>query len=162
MHNNPNKDFAELTSRYQALLQSQQTLILSTASEIGEPDISYAPFVRDQFGSFYIYVSELANHTRNLLNNPKAAVLFIRSENSSPNLFARERAIINCIATIIPRDNDSYSEQLQALQIKFGEVINLLSSLNDFHLFSLSPQNGRYIVGFGQAYRVDPTNDSII
>jgi heme iron utilization protein len=154
-------DFTELSNRYQKLLQSQQTLLLSTVSETGIPDISYAPFVRDSGGCFNIYISELANHTHNLLNNPQASILFIRPEVESPNLFARERAVIACSATEILRDNASYPLRLQALQTQFGEVINLLSSLNDFHLFTLCPQSGRYVVGFGRAFSIDTASDTL-
>ncbi|MCW8882038.1 MAG: pyridoxamine 5'-phosphate oxidase family protein, partial [Sedimenticola sp.] len=45
---------------YQALIASQQTLILSTVNQHQQPEISYAPFVQDEQGVFYIFVSELA------------------------------------------------------------------------------------------------------
>lgn len=110
----------------QELLASQQTLLLSTASASGVPDLSYAPFVRDQTGCFYIFVSELAGHTANLLHNPKASVMFIRPESESRNLFARERAAFNCTVQELKRDEPTYTTQLLAFQDKFGEVISVL------------------------------------
>lgn len=154
-------DLADLTRRYQNLRQSQQTLLLATASNDGVPDISTTPFVRDSSGCFYIYVSDLASHTANLLTNRQASLLFIRPETTSPNLFARERAIIHCKVHEIARLDEHYTPQLQALHAQFGEVITLLSSLNDFHLFALSPHSGRYIIGFGKAYTIDTVNDMI-
>ncbi|MFI3137525.1 MAG: pyridoxamine 5'-phosphate oxidase family protein [Methylococcaceae bacterium] len=151
-----------LSKHYQELLQSQQTLLLSTVSEQGIPDISYAPFIRDQAGCFNIYVSELASHTRNLLNNPQTSVLFIRPEAESKNLFARERAVISCSVKEIARDDVSYPVRLHALQERFGEVITLLSTLNDFHLFALCPQSGRYVVGFGRAFKVNVADDTVL
>ena len=35
---------------------------------------------------------------------------------------------------------------------RFGQVMQLLESLPDFHLFELQLQGGRYVRGFGQAY----------
>jgi heme iron utilization protein len=70
------QELEDMSKRYHELMESEQTLLLSTASTKGVPDISYAPFVRDNAGIFYIYVSELAGHTVNLLNNPLASLLF--------------------------------------------------------------------------------------
>ena len=79
------QELEDIARRYHDLIASQQTLLLSTASANGIPDISYAPFVRDQEGLFYIYVSHMACHTANLLNNPLASILFIRPESESGN-----------------------------------------------------------------------------
>ena len=149
------QELEEITMRYQELMASQQTLLLSTASATGVPDSSYAPFVRDDAGVFYIFVSEMACHTVNLLNNPQASILFIRPESESPNLFARERAVLSCNVTEIIRDDAIYADRIQALQDKFGEVVSVLRSLSDFHLFALRPENGRYVVGFGRAFTVN-------
>ncbi|MFA5985137.1 MAG: pyridoxamine 5'-phosphate oxidase family protein [Methylococcaceae bacterium] len=144
-----------------ALTANQQTLLLSTASLSGEPDLSYAPFVRDPSGNFYIFISELALHTRNLQANPKASVMFISPESKSPNLFARERVIYTCSAQQIARNEPRYNTQLLALQEHFGSIITMLSSLSDFHLFTLCPANGRYIAGFGQAYDINSVDGSL-
>lgn len=155
------QELNELTRRYHQLLVSQQTLILSTATTNGVPNSSYAPFVRDQTGYFYVYVSELAEHTVNLLNNPCASILFIRPESESRNLFARERAVLNCRVKEIKRDTEIYMQQIAALQEKFGNVVSVLATLSDFHLFALHPESGRYIAGFGQAFTIDVNNDSL-
>lgn len=146
---------SEQAKSLQQLLASQQTVLLSTASESGIPDLSVAPVVRDQAGCFYIFISELATHTANLLNNPKASLMFIRPESESNNLFARERAVFNCKAREIGRDEPMYATQLKAFQDKFGEIVSVLNTLTDFHLFALCPESGRYIMGFGQAYMID-------
>ncbi len=155
------QELEDITNRYQELMASQQTLLLSTASAYGVPGISYAPFVRDDAGIFYIYVSELACHTVNLLNNPQASLLFIRPESESPNLFARERAVLSCSVAEISRDDAIYAERIQALQNKFGEVVSMLRSLPDFHLFALRPENGRYVVGFGRAFNINVNDDTL-
>ena len=154
-------EHASISVACQKLISSQQTLLLSTASQESVPDISYAPYVRDQQGNFYIYVSELAAHTGNLLMNRQASVLFIRPEADSTNLFARERVIFNCAVNGVKREDEIYSSTLKALQDKFGEVVNVLSSLPDFHLFSLEPTRGLYIVGFGQAYTINLLDNSL-
>jgi putative heme iron utilization protein len=155
------QELEDFSKRYHELLASQQTLLLSTASANDVPDISYAPFVRDNAGLFYIYVSDMACHTANLLNNPQASILFIRPESETPNLFARERAVLSCSVKEIIRDDEIYTDRIQALQDKFGEVVSLLRSLSDFHLFALSPESGRYIVGFGRAFTINMNDGTL-
>lgn len=155
------QELEDINKLYLELMASQQTLLLSTASAIGVPDISYAPFVRDEAGVFYIYVSEMACHTANLLNNPQASILFIRPESESPNLFARERVVLSCSVTEIIRDDAIYADRIQALQHKFGEVVSVLRSLSDFHLFALRPENGRYVIGFGRAFSINMSDGSL-
>lgn len=103
---NDAENLTDKANALQELLASQQTLLLSTASVSGVPDLSYAPFVRDQAGCFYIFVSELAAHTANLLANLRTSVMFIRTESESRNLFARERAVFNCKAREISRHGE--------------------------------------------------------
>ena len=152
---NGTNDLNKRAQALQELLASQQTLLVSTASIRGIPDISYAPLDRDEAGSFYVFISELAAHTDNLLTNPQVSVMFVRPESESNNLFARERAIFDCSIKEIERNDDCYSTQLKALQTKFGEIVGILRSLSDFHLFALTPISGRYVAGFGQAYTIN-------
>ncbi len=143
------------TTNFQQLILSQQTLLLSTVSVQGQPESSYAPYVRDQQGNFYIFVSELAAHTKNMLNHQVASIMFIRSEHENPNLFARERVIFNCSVEEIEQENEYYAQQLSEMKEKFGGTVDLLASLSDFHLLALTPLNGRYIAGFGQAFNIN-------
>lgn len=146
---------SELYNRLNDLINLQQTLLFATATRNGLPELSVAPFVRDQNNCFYIYVSDLAGHTANLRANPLASVLFIRPEAESPNLFARERAIFSCEVREVTQQEQHYAVRLEALTVKFGETVKLLSTLPDFHLFAITPQSGRYIQGFGQAYQIN-------
>jgi putative heme iron utilization protein len=52
-------------------------------------------------------------------------------------------------------------ERIQAMQDAFGEVVGVLRSLSDFHLFVLRPESGRFIVGFGQAFSIN-VNDGTL
>jgi len=155
------QELEDITKRYHALIASQQTLLLSTASANGIPDISYAPFVRDHVGLFYIYVSDIACHTANLLNNPQASILFIRPESETPNLFVRERAVLSCSVKEIIRDDEIYTNRIQAMQNKFGEVVSVLRSLSDFHLLALRPESGRYVIGFGRAFTINLSDGTL-
>ena len=155
-------DLKEQAVAYQALIQQQQTMLLSTVNEQGEAESSYAPYIRDEDGVFYIYVSELASHTQNMLQHGKASVLFIQSENQASNLFARERVTFQCAVKEIQANAEIYPVQLSKMKQCLGETIELLAGLSDFHLLALQPVSGRYIKGFGKAYTVDVTSGQVL
>jgi putative heme iron utilization protein len=104
---------------------------------------------------FYIYVSELAAHTKNMLHNNRVSVLFIMPESETQNLFARERIVFDCTISEIQQDDEIYETQLQAMQEKFGETVALLRNLTDFYLLALTPVTGKYIAGFGKAFEIN-------
>lgn len=134
------------------LLERARTLHLATLDADGLPAISYAPFVRDESGDFYIFVSRLAEHTRELLQQPQVAVMLIADEQDARQIFARTRASYRCEAVRVAREAKGYEQMLDAMQERFGEVMGLLRSLGDFVLIRLRPQAGRFVMGFGQAF----------
>ncbi len=146
--------FNGLQGACDALILSQHTLLLATRSSAGDAEISYAPFVRDG-SSFYIFVSELAKHTQNLLAHPQAAVMFIEPEAEANNPFARKRLTFNCRAEEIDKSDVVYERQLQAMAGKFGDIVSVLRGLPDFHLLALAPSQGLFVAGFGKAMAVD-------
>ncbi|MEE9338751.1 MAG: pyridoxamine 5'-phosphate oxidase family protein [Methylococcaceae bacterium] len=151
----------EHTQNYQQLIKSQQTLLLATVSAHAEPECSYAPFVTDKHKVFYIFVSELATHTKNMMDTQKASILFIKPEQETKNFFVRERVIFDCIISEIQQDDELFNRQLSRMNDQFGETVELLRSLPDFHLLALTPVKGRYIAGFGKAFMIDMTDGSL-
>lgn len=139
----------------QATFRSQcQSLVLSTLNDNQWPETSYAPFVTDDKGHHYILVSELAAHTRHLLANQKVSWMLIADEQDTRQIFARRRFTCLGHAEVISRDAPEFSPRLEQMQAQFGEIIDLLKSLNDFYLIKLCPEQATYVRGFGQAYRL--------
>lgn len=139
----------------ETLIQSQLTILLGTVNDSGEPLCSYAPFTRDTAGVFYIFISELAEHTGNLMHHPEVSVLLIQPEAEAKNPFARQRAVFHCRADRVAPDSDTFTQIMADLTQRFGDTVTLLQSLPDFHLFALKPQSGTFVAGFGQAFQID-------
>lgn len=152
-------DLHSLAEECRAFISSRQSLMLASlvndADPVSWPDASYAPFVWHE-GKFYIFVSELAAHTQNLLSCPRASVLFIEDEAGNRNPFARQRSVFKCQVKLQDRTGENYETVLDALQARFGGTVEVLRGLSDFRLFALEPEQGRYIVGFGKAYDIQP------
>jgi putative heme iron utilization protein len=129
-----------------------RSVLLSSLSPQGRPEISYAPFVLDDKEAICIYVSELATHTHNLRANPVASLMFIQDEGKAHNLFARERLVLHCRVEEVT--GDAASHLLARMEQELGKTVALLRSLPDFHLFRFSVETGSYVRGFGQAWPV--------
>ncbi len=134
------------------LLKCAKTLQLATLDALGEPSISYAPFVRDDAGHFYIFVSLLSSHTQEILQHSQLAVLLIEDEQMARQIFARTRVTYRCVAEVVAREAAEYAPLLDAMEARFGNVVGLLRGLGDFVMFRLVPQSGRFVMGFGQAF----------
>ena len=134
--------------------QSVKTLQLSTLTSEGKPYASYSPFVEDELGNFYIFVSQLAGHTQNLLENPQASILLIQDEVEARQIFARKRLSYQCDVEAVSPEDSNYNLTLDSMEKRFGNVVELLRSLPDFILFKLTPYQGQYVKGFGKAYKL--------
>lgn len=120
------------------------------------PEASYAPFVRCGGQALHICVSDLAAHTGNLVAFGRAGVLLIEDEAKTTQPFARQRIALKCRADMLAKDDRRRHEVMDRFEREFGEVIRLIRPLADFRVFALIPQEGVYIKGFGQAWRLDP------
>ena len=132
-----------------------RSVMLATVDAGGIPEASYAPCVTDATGKHYVFVSGLARHTRNLEETGTASLLFIEDEQSTGNIFARRRLSYWCDAAPVPRPSREHEEILNSFREQFGKLVNTLEQLPDFRLFRLSPRSGRYVSGFGQAFRLE-------
>ena len=148
------KNKTSLSEDFLAFKNSIKTLQLSTITSDGKPNASYSPFVTDAKGNFYIFVSQLASHTQDLLENPVASILLIQDEATTKQLFARQRISYQCDVSVIAQDNKNYQALLESMESCFGNIIELLQTLPDFILFQLSPYQGQYVKGFGKAYKL--------
>jgi len=133
--------------------QERRTLQLATVDAEGRPNVSYAPYVQNQEG-YFVLISKIARHARNLLENPNVSLMMIEDEESSKRLFARKRLTFDAVANVVERDTEMWQQVVGQMKERFGEIIDGLSQLEDFVLFNLKPESGLFVKGFGQAYQV--------
>jgi putative heme iron utilization protein len=127
------------------------TLTLATVSADGIPEASYAPFIRVA-GVWYVFVSELAQHTQNLMVMPQASVLLIEAEQNTVNLFARKRASFQMRVHEVSRETSEWHDIIDAFEVRFGDIVSMIRGLSDFHLMALTPISGSFVRGFAQAF----------
>jgi len=144
----------EACTELQSRLQSVQ---LATLGENNEPHCGYTPYLQDG-KDLIVFISQLAVHTRDLLANPSVGTMIIDDEKDAKNLFARCRVRYQCQAVVIERDDQQYTSLLDQYQDRHGKVVSLIRQLPDFVLFRLVPSSGMFVIGFGEAYRIEGDN----
>lgn len=146
----------KLIEAYRAFPGQFSSVVLGTVSEAGIPQASYAPCVIDEDHNLYIFVSGLSAHTQNLSATGTVSALFIEDESKTQQMFARKRLSYDCTATLLDRDSEQWAAIAQRFEDSFGDIVGVMKSLTDFRIFRLTPQSGRFVIGFGAAYEVDP------
>lgn len=142
-----------LEPEVQAFRDSRKTLQLATISAEGIPNATYAPFAFDS-QAYYILVSDIAAHGRNLKINRNVSILMIEDESECKQIYARKRLTFDTRAELVERNTEAWQQGVNALQTRFGDIIENLSQLGDFNLYRLVPESGRYVKGFGQAFEI--------
>ncbi|MDX1452657.1 MAG: pyridoxamine 5'-phosphate oxidase family protein [Oleiphilaceae bacterium] len=136
-----------------ALVDGRKSLQLASSNQAGQPYASYAPFAHDG-EAIYVLLSEIALHGRNLQDRPEASVLIIEDEDSAEQLFARRRVNYQVQARYIQHGAEGWQQGIEVLAQRHGERVMRLSELDDFKLFRLQLNSGRYVKGFGKAYEL--------
>jgi putative heme iron utilization protein len=135
-----------------------KTAIIGTIDKENRPFSSYAPYIYDN-NHFYIYISDIATHAKNLHVRPYASLFFIEDESKSSNLFARKRISLQCESCVILRDSERFEEVLSLFSQKFdSSMVTTLKNMLDFNLFELHVSGGEATFGFGEAYFIGGEN----
>jgi putative heme iron utilization protein len=150
---NQNSDHETIEQEFETLRNSLKTVQLATVDSQGNPESSYAPYVWIE-QCCYLYLSELARHSTNLIANPAISLLFIEDEEKARNLFARRRIILTGEVHKISRESGQFQTVMNEFKLRFGNFIDIIEPLQDFHLFQIIPQSGRFIRGFAQAFEL--------
>lgn len=140
--------------RVNELISDCKSVILATVNEEGVPNASYAPFVRIE-SRFYILVSFMSRHTRNLRDVGKVSAMFIEDEANTRQIYARDRLTLEVKTREIKRDTPRWEEGIGKLKDRHGKVLDILVTLEDFIMIELIPVSGSYVNGFGSAYYVN-------
>ncbi len=158
-------------------IAAHKSIHLSTLNPDGFPDASYTPFILNA-DKFYIFISGLAQHSANLLNNPDLSIMMIEPEAEAQQIFARKRLIVRCRAVVEREGSDRRADEveeagevgveggdvdwadnrtslLDQFEAQHGAILKMLKTLTDFKLFQLQPRSILFIKGFGQAFRGD-------
>jgi len=138
---------------YLTLRDKLQSVQMATLGVGNLPEASYAPFIWFEDACF-LFLSALAKHTQNLNLNPAISLLLIEGEADARNQFARRRIIWQGNTETVGRDSELFKQVMQGFRDRFGDFIDIIEPLQDFQLFKVKPETGRFIRGFAQAFQL--------
>ncbi len=126
-------------------LRSTHSGVLSTFSSKfeGYPFGSVAPFMLDHSGQPVILISTIAEHTKNMLANPKVALLVLAG---TEDLQANARLTLIGEAKQI----DKNTAALKARYLRYFPQAAQYFEMHDFNFYQINIHQIRYIAGFGK------------
>ncbi len=139
-------------------LEGIKSLTISSLDKNGVPFSSYAPYVKYEH-KYYVYLSSMAKHSKNLTLNKKCSIFFTEDESNCQNIFARKRAVLQCDVQNIESKSSYENELFVEFEKRFGkDMIDMLKNLGDFGFFEFTPFYGEAVFGFGKAYNLGGEN----
>ncbi len=137
------------------LIRNTRIAALGTLHD-GEPNLAMVAIaVESDFSAFYIHVSTLGKHTRDMQADPRVSLLLTETDDHRPDPQTLARLSLNGTAEMLPRTNPHYPQVRHAYLARFPEAEQLFS-LGDFNLWRISPKGGQFVAGFAQAFNVVP------
>ena len=139
---------------YRQLLENGDGAHLATLDADGRPQASYAPCIWHA-GDCFLFLSRLSGHCGNLQRDPRLGLMLLEDAAQAANAFARQRVSLQGRAQIVARDDARFARVLECFHQRFGEIMQVLEALPDFHLFRVVAESGSFVRGFGQAYTLE-------
>lgn len=138
-------------------LRACQNGVLSTFSAKfeGYPFGSVAPFVLNHAGEPVILISTIAEHTKNIIANPKVSLLVFAG---MEDLQANARLTLLGEAVLADKDDANLRERY----LRYFPQAETYFDMHDFHFYRIKIAQVRYIAGFGKMGWVSEESFSVI
>ncbi len=144
----------------EAAIESIRELVLGRATGAlgtlhgGAPFVSMLPFaVAADGSSLLVHVSRLAQHTVDMLRDPRVSFLIVQPESDGTLPQALERVTVQGEARELSRDLPGYTEGRAAYLARHPQAEQMFG-FGDFSLFAIRPLSARYVGGFARAMNV--------
>lgn len=129
------------------LIRNTRIAALGTLHD-GEPTLAMvAVAVENDFSVFYIHVSRLGKHTRDMEADPRVSLLLTEADDHRADPQTLARLSLQGTAEMLPRTDPHYVQVKHAYLTRFPEAEQFFS-LGDFNLWRISPKGGRFVAGF--------------
>jgi putative heme iron utilization protein len=137
------------------IIRQTRIATLGTLHE-GEPNLAMVAYAfPEDFSAFYIHVSKLGKHTRDMETNPRVSLLIAQEDDHRADPQTLARVSLQAIAEVLPRGASDYSLIKTRYLRRFPEAEHLFS-LGDFNIWKITPKSGRFVAGFGRAFNLVP------
>lgn len=145
----------EIEKKLANMLRATRTAGLGTIRD-GFPLVSMVAYLpADDFSVFYIHVSTLAQHTQDLLAEPRAGLLVNEPDDAQSDPQTLARISILGTAEQIASDDANYADIRTRYIARFPQSAPLFN-FGDFGLWQIVPRSARFVAGFAQAFNLTP------
>lgn len=141
-------DAREIGTGIRKLMRRCQRVGLGTAERDGAPYVSLAMVALDHDATPLLYLSDLADHTKNLKGDARVSLLFDGTLEAAVPL-AGERA------TLQGRIEVTTDERLLARYVARHPDAAAYAGFRDFNLYRVSVERAHLVAGFGRIHWVD-------
>ena len=130
------------------LLRTSTEGVLSTISvqNKGFPFGSFSTFCTDRDRSILIYASDLAQHTKNILQNQKVSFTLFSLTKEADKQDSKRLTLQGCMKKV---SDDEYDVCKQRFH-RFFPKSKAYENMHDFNIYKISIKHARWIGGFGQ------------
>jgi putative heme iron utilization protein len=137
------------------MLRSHRYGVLSTVSRKfeGYPFGSITPYLVDHDGSLLILISTLAEHTKNILSEPRVSLITHNQRDPQIQTQGRVTLLGNAIL-------EAERERAGQRYLRYFPEAHAYFAMHDFSFYRIQPVAIRYIGGFGRIHWVDMANYS--
>lgn len=120
------------------------------------PLVSMVAFVASEdFSSFYVFVSRLAQHTVDMQKDKRVSLLISETDDGRTDPQTLARVSIRGAAELIETGEPGYTPLKAQYLARFPESEKMFE-LSDFNFWRIVPKGGRYVAGFAKAYNITP------
>ncbi|MBI5879426.1 MAG: pyridoxamine 5'-phosphate oxidase family protein [Chloroflexi bacterium] len=140
-----------------ALIRQGRVASLGTLRD-GAPLVSLVVFsAAEDFSEFYVHVSRLAQHTQDIMNDPRVSLMIAESESGVADAQTLARVSMRGNAVAVVRADTRFETIKQQYLQKFPASEQNFD-LGDFSLYGIVPQGARFVAGFGKILNLTPAN----
>ena len=120
------------------------------------PHVSMVAFVAMQdFSTFHIFVSRLAQHTMDLQKNNRMSLLIAETDDGRADPQTLARVSIRGTAELMQIGEPGYTP-IKTMYIERFPESEILFKLADFGMWRIKPKGGRFVAGLAKAYNITP------
>lgn len=135
------------------LIRTQRIAAFGTLRD-GGPLVSMILYaVSSDFSSFYIHASRLAQHTQDMLKDPRVSLMIAETDIGAQVPQTLTRVSIRGEAVAVPPTAADYEEAKSIYLQKFPEAA-FNFTLGDFSIYKIEPRTARYVAGFGKIFNL--------
>ncbi len=140
-----------------SLLKNSKIASLGTSQD-NQPFVSMVTYSNSpNFSEFYILISQLAVHTKNIIENNKVSLMIYQSGNQTKNPNSLARVTINGKAFVVDKSDENYSLVKENYLAK-NPTAEILFNLGDFQIFRIEIDEARFVCGFGKTFNLSKSS----